>query len=79
MNNDRNDLVNDPGGSGGGIPLALTLTILFVFLKLSGLIRWHWGWVLSPLWISMFLQVFLAALFYTALALDENRREKDRK
>ena len=72
----KEELPNETDGSGGGIPLALSLTLLFVFLKLVGFIRWHWGWVLSPLWISMFLQVFLAAIFYTALAIEEERNSK---
>lgn len=28
------------------------LTILFIGLKLAGVIAWSWLWVLSPLWIS---------------------------
>lgn len=27
--------------------------IVFVILKLTGDIDWSWGWVLSPLWITI--------------------------
>jgi len=27
------------------------LTLIFIVLKLTGLIDWSWVWVLSPLWI----------------------------
>jgi hypothetical protein len=36
----------------GGIGFAGALTILFVALKLTGVIDWSWWWVLSPIWIS---------------------------
>ena len=41
----------------GGVGFAGLLTILFIGLKLGGVINWSWWWVLSPLWIS-----FLAAI-----------------
>jgi predicted small integral membrane protein len=28
------------------------LAILFIALKLVGIISWSWWWVLSPIWIS---------------------------
>lgn len=37
-----------------------TLTLIFVVLKLLGLIDWPWLWVLSPIWISVLL---IAAVF----------------
>lgn len=36
----------------GNVGIAGTLTIVFIVLKLCGLIAWSWTWVLSPLWIS---------------------------
>lgn len=35
-------------------------TIVFVVLKLVGVITWSWIWVLAPLWIG----VALVALFF---------------
>jgi hypothetical protein len=37
--------------------LAVLLTILFVVLKLTGVILWSWLWVLSPLWIAFVLSI----------------------
>ena len=39
----------------GSVGIAGTLTIVFIVLKLCGLIAWSWTWVLSPLWISEIL------------------------
>lgn len=38
--------------SSGGIGFAGLLTVLFIALKLCGVISWSWWWVLSPIWIS---------------------------
>ena len=35
----------------GGIGFFGVLTIIFVVLKLVGVISWSWLWVLSPLWL----------------------------
>lgn len=39
-------------GGGGGIGLFSVLTIVFIVLKVVGVIDWSWVWVLSPTWIS---------------------------
>ncbi len=35
-----------------GVDFTDLLTIVFIVLKLCGIITWSWWWVLSPLWIS---------------------------
>ena len=36
------------------------LGIVFVVLKLCGVIAWSWLWVLSPFWIILALTIVLA-------------------
>lgn len=31
--------------------LVIALTVLFIALKLCGVITWSWIWVLAPLWL----------------------------
>ena len=40
------------------------LAILFIALKLCGVITWSWLWVLAPIWIQLILAVigFIAFL-----------------
>lgn len=45
--------------SNGGVGFVGLLTILFIALKLTGVITWSWVWILSPLWISAGLLVFV--------------------
>lgn len=39
------------------------LTILFIALKLLGVVSWSWLWVLSPLWISIGVGLVILVLF----------------
>lgn len=41
----------------GGIGFSGLLTIVFIVLKLCGVINWSWIWVFSPMWISAALCV----------------------
>ena len=45
-----------------GLGVADILLIIFIVLKLCGLISWSWVWVLSPLWISIILIIIVALL-----------------
>lgn len=49
------------GGSFSGL-----LTLVFVVLKLTGVIAWSWWWVLSPLWISFGLGLIFVLIFLIA-------------
>ena len=46
----------------GGIGFTGLLTIVFIVLKLTGVISWSWVWVLAPLWISFSLGVLIVIL-----------------
>ena len=49
----------------GGLGIVSVLTIIFIVLKLLGVIRWSWIWVLSPIWISA---VIVVAVFSAILS-----------
>lgn len=40
------------------------LTMMFIALKLLGVIGWSWFWVLSPIWIS-----FLVFIIFVVMAI----------
>lgn len=46
----------------GGIGFTGLLTIVFIVLKLLGIITWSWVWVLSPIWIYAILVVLLVVV-----------------
>jgi len=49
--------MNNKGHSEFG--LMGTLLIIFIVLKLTGLIAWSWWWVLSPLWIGLVVGIII--------------------
>lgn len=54
---------NSSLSTGGGISFAGLLTIVFIVLKLTNNIDWSWLWVLSPLWISFGIGLFILFVF----------------
>lgn len=38
------------------------LTVLFIALKLTGVIAWSWWWVLAPVWIGALIALTLIVL-----------------
>lgn len=39
--------------SGGNVSLPIVLFLIFLVLKLCGVITWSWWWVTCPLWIGI--------------------------
>ena len=44
-----------------GIGFFGPLTILFIGLKLGGVINWSWWWVLAPMWGPLLFVIFIVA------------------
>lgn len=57
----------------GGLGIVSVLTIVFIVLKLLGVIQWSWIWVLSPIWISA---VIVVAVFSVILIGGRIKRGK---
>lgn len=47
-----------------GVGFIGLLTILFIALKLLGVIDWSWIWILSPIWISIALCILIIIAAY---------------
>lgn len=62
--------------TGGGLSFAGALTILFIALKLTGVITWSWVWVLAPLWVGAIAAVigFLFVLVIFGLFVAVSKR-----
>lgn len=50
---------NNSGGAKGGIGFCGLLAIAFIVLKLVGIIKWSWLWVLAPIWIPTVIVILL--------------------
>ena len=69
--------------SSGGIGFAGLLTIVFITLKLLGVIDWSWWWVISPIWITVVIVISIIVGFFVFVAvvdyLDERAKVRRRK
>ena len=52
-----------------GIGFFGVLALIFITLKLLGVIAWSWWWVLAPIWIpsAIVIVIFLAVVIYAIL------------
>lgn len=53
------------------------LTIVFITLRLCGVIDWSWGWVLAPLWMPVVVFLFLLGIVWLISIIfqdDESRK-----
>ena len=50
--------------SSGGVGVAGLLQVAFIVLKLCGVIKWSWLWVLSPTWIVAAIVILLLVVAF---------------
>ena len=61
---------------GGGITFLDLLAIVFIVLKLCGVISWPWIWVLAPIWIPLALALILLTFFMICIIKTQNLKFK---
>lgn len=54
--------------SSGGISLLSLIGVVFIILKLCGVIAWSWVWVLAPFWIPTAIVLAILGIFAIILA-----------
>ncbi|MBC7593302.1 MAG: hypothetical protein H7288_05090 [Kineosporiaceae bacterium] len=57
----------------GGIGLPGLLFLLFLTLKLTGVIEWSWWWVTAPLWIPTAILIAIVAVAGVVFAIKDKR------
>ena len=63
---------DNKNNSSGGIGFCGLLTIVFIVLKLVGVINWSWLWVLAPSWIPLAIAL-IVFLIVVVIAFFRNR------
>lgn len=66
----KNDVNVKVGGGPGFLGL---LAIVFIVLKLIGVIDWEWQWVLAPIWIQLIL-VLIALIVLLIVSIFYKRK-----
>lgn len=65
---------NNNSSNGTGIGFCGLLTIAFIVLKLTNIIKWSWLWVLSPCWIPLVLLVIVVVFIIVLKVLRKNHK-----
>ena len=73
MNNDN----NSSSSKAGGIGFLGLLALIFITLKLTGVIAWSWLWVLAPLWIPTALIVVILVVALIVLLVKEPTKRSE--
>ena len=55
----------------GGVGVTGLLQVAFIVLKLCGVIKWSWLWVLCPSWITAAIVVLLLGISFILALLTE--------
>ena len=61
---------NNSSSTAGGIGVTGLLQVALIVLKLCGVIKWSWWWVLAPSWISFLLCVALLSIAFIIALFD---------
>lgn len=64
--------MNESPQISGGIGLSGVLFVVFLILKLCGVIGWSWWWVTAPLWIPAAFSLLFLLLVLAAVASEIN-------
>ena len=52
------------------------LLVLFIGLKLGGIINWSWFWVLAPAWIPLAFALVCLLVYLFCLLMERMTRER---
>ncbi len=60
--------MTDTNTASRGLGLPGVLLVVFVVLKLAGVVAWPWIWVLAPFWIPLGIVLVLAVIVAIVVA-----------
>ena len=64
-------MATNNSSSSDGIGVSGLMGVMFIGLKIAGIIHWPWVWVLSPFWIALALVVIFLLILLAAAAITE--------
>lgn len=71
MDNSNN---NRSSATGGGLSILGVVEIVFIILKLLGIINWSWWIVLIPLWIDLGITLLVILFIIVAIIMANKRK-----
>ena len=62
----------------GSMGISTVLFIVFLVLKLTGVISWSWWWVTAPLWIpTIFVVIIITIICIARKIIKKKEKEKN--
>ena len=65
---------NRSSAAGGGLSILGVVEIVFIILKLLGVINWSWWIVLIPLWIDLGITLLVILFIIVAIIMANKRK-----
>lgn len=62
-------MANNETKTSTGVSATFLLFLVFLVLKLTGVITWSWWWVTAPLWVPMALIVAIGVVVFAVAFL----------
>ena len=62
-----------------GRGINVLLTIVFVVLKLAGVINWSWLWVICPLWIDVLFTIIVLIVITIIDNITKKKRYRSKR
>lgn len=76
MSNDKN---SNNTSAAGGVGFLGLLALIFITLKLTGVIGWSWMWVLAPLWIPAAIVIAILLIVLVVILVKESTKQVQQK
>ena len=51
------------------------LTLILITLRLCGVIKWHWIWVLAPMWIPIGILILVMGVYLIVKTVRSKKNE----
>ena len=64
-------MATNNSSSSGGIGVCGLMGVMFIGLRIAGVISWPWVWVLAPFWIPLALGVIFLLILFVIAAIAE--------
>tara|TARA_R110000772_G_scaffold58631_1_gene133114 strand:- start:33 stop:230 length:198 start_codon:yes stop_codon:yes gene_type:complete len=64
-------MTTNNSSSSGGIGVFGLMGVMFIGLRIAGVISWPWVWVLAPFWIPLVLGVIFLLIFLVIAVIAE--------
>ena len=67
---------NTVATTGAGLSVTSLLGLIFIVLKLIGVIDWSWWWVTAPFWIPIVIVLLVIVIIIIVYSIKEHRENK---